>query len=138
MTRANEFKVYFTLVGDFNPADITHQIGVEPTESWKKGDRNEKTHLERKFSRWSLESRLESLEPVVEHIRDVLKQLEPHIEMVKAVRSNFDGGMQIVAHFHSDAPGFHFDEDVIAGCAAMNLSIDCDFYTLYSDKREDS
>ena len=137
-TRPNEFIAYFTITGDFDPAEITEQVGCEPTDCWKKGDLNETTHMERKFSRWSVESRLEKTEPIVEHIRDVLKQLEPHINKVNELPATMIRHMQTVAYFHSNSPWFHFDEDVVAGCAALNLSIDCDFYTLYSDKREDS
>ena len=58
MTEPNQYYSYFTVAGDFDPAEITVLMGVVPTECWAKGDRNERTHLERKFSRWSLFSRL--------------------------------------------------------------------------------
>lgn len=138
MIRPNEFRAYFTLFGDFDPAEITVNLGITPTDCWKKGERNEVSHFERKFSRWSLESRLPKSQPIVEHIRDVLKQLEAHQVAVRKLRENIEGCMQSVAYFYSDSPWFHFDEDVVAGCATMNLSIDCDFYTMYSDRREDS
>jgi hypothetical protein len=137
-TKQNEFKAYLTFVGDFDPEEVTSIIGVAPTEFWHKGDINPVSHHERKFSRWSLYSSLDPAQPIVEHIRDVLKQLAPYVDRVNAVPTTIERGMQTVAYFHSDTPWFHFDEDVVAGCAAMNLSIDCDFYTLYSDRREDS
>ena len=137
-TRANEFRAYFTLAGEFDPAEVTSLIGMAPSRAWKKGDLNERTHMERKFSRWSLDSRLDQGWPIVEHMRDVLSQLIPHAEYVRAARDKFEGWMQTVAFFHSEAPCFTFDEDVIRDCATLNLSIDCDFYTLYSDRREDS
>ena len=57
MTKDNECYAYFTLVGEFDPKEITQRMGIEPTDSWMKGDINGKTKLERKFSRWSLHSR---------------------------------------------------------------------------------
>ncbi len=137
-TRPNEYKAYFTITGDFDPEELSSRVGILPSECWKKGDVNERTRRERKFSRWSVDSRVDQSQPIVEHIRDVLKQLEPFTEKLKPEIANFEAGMQTVAYFHQESPWFHFDEDVVAGCAALNLSIDCDFYTLYSDRREDS
>jgi len=137
-TRLNEFKAYFTITGDFDPSEMTERIGLSPSESWKKGDRNEVSHMERKFSRWSVYSRLDLSRPVVEHMRDVLQQIEPYSAKLKPEISRFEAGMQTVAYFHQESPWFHFDADVVTGCASLGLSIDCDFYTLYSDRREDS
>jgi len=49
MIDPNEQYAYFTLVGDFDPADISLQAGTTPTEYWIKGSRDERTHFERKF-----------------------------------------------------------------------------------------
>ena len=46
--------------------------------------------------------------------------------------------MQLVGWFHNDYPGFGLDEVIISGLAQLNVGIDCDFYYLYSDRREDS
>jgi hypothetical protein len=59
MTKDNEQYAYLTVVGDFRPESVTAKLGLEPSEAWKKGGRNERTQLERKFSRWSIDSRLE-------------------------------------------------------------------------------
>jgi hypothetical protein len=63
MTKPNELYAYFTITGDFDPASITARVAVEPTDCWTKGDENPRNHMERKFSRWSLYSRLERTRP---------------------------------------------------------------------------
>jgi hypothetical protein len=68
MTDLNEQYAYFTIAGDFDPADISLQAGITPTECWIKGSRNERTHFERKFSRWSLFSRLDRTCDIEAHI----------------------------------------------------------------------
>ena len=137
-TRDNEYRAYFTVTGEFEPASITEQIGLEPTSSWKKGDRNERTHLERKFSRWSLDSRLDKFASLEAHITDVLEQLKPNAGQVKQVLKLDDGGIQLVGWFYKDYPGLHFEKDLVAGLAELELSVDFDFYYMYSDAREDS
>ena len=138
MTKPNEYRAYFTLVGDFDPVEITKAIGLEPSEVWRKGDRNEQTHYERKFSRWSLNSRLSETASLEEQTADVLEQLNPKAEAIKNVQNRFDGGMQLVGWFHRDYPWLHFSKELIAGLAQLDLNVDLDFYYMYSDRREDS
>jgi hypothetical protein len=137
-TRANEYRAYFTVTGEFDPASITEKLGLEPTSSWKRGERNEKTYLERKFSRWSLDSRLDKFVSLEEHIDDVLQQLKPSANEVRQVLKANDGGMQLVGWFYKDYPGLHFEKELIESLAEFELSVDFDFYYLYSDVREDS
>ena len=138
MTKDNEQYAYLTITGDFDPEQITTRLGLEPTESWKKGDRNERTHLERKFSRWSLESRLSRSAALENHVRDVVQQADSRAEALVEVGNDFECWIQLVGFFHTDYPGFGLDRETISALARLTLSVDCDFYYLYSAKREDS
>src|SRR5580658_8915534 len=75
MTEPNELYAYFTVSGDFDPAGISALVGVAPTESWVKGSTNPRTQRERRFSRWSLYSRLERSRELEAQIADVVGQL---------------------------------------------------------------
>ena len=138
MTRDNEQYAYLTVVGEFDPETISVRLGLEPSEAWVKGSRNERTHLERKFSRWSLNSRLDHSASLENHVKDVLEQSLPKAEKIRELGNEYEVGVQLVGHFYNDYPGFGLDCDVISGLARLNVGIDCDFYYLYSDSREDS
>jgi hypothetical protein len=138
MTKPNGYKAYFTLAGDFDPIEITKSIGIEPSETWRKGDRNEQTHFERRFSRWSLNSRLSETATLEDQIADVLEQLKPRAEAILGIQETLDGWLQLVGWFYRDYPGLHFSQELITGLAQLNLSVDFDFYYMYSDRREDS
>jgi hypothetical protein len=139
MTRPNEQYAYFTVSGEFDPETITKALKLEPTEAWKKGDRNETTHYERKFSRWSLHSRLPHFDELESHIRDVLNQLASRTEQVRSLVQELGvGGIECVGHFHASYPGFTLAKDIISAMANLNLELDCDFYYMYSDRRDDS
>jgi hypothetical protein len=138
MTKDNEQYAYLTVVGDFRPESVTAKLGLEPSETWKKGDRNERTHLERKFSRWSIDSRLERSASLEDHVRDVLEQVLPNAEQIRQVATEYKVWVQLVGFFHNNYPGFGMDRELISGLAQLNLGVDCDFYYLYSDSREDS
>ena len=75
MTEPNEQYACFTIVGDFNPSEISNLTETTPTECWSRGEINPRTRLERKFSRWSIYSRLERTRELGAHILDVLKRL---------------------------------------------------------------
>ena len=138
MTKDNEYYAYFTVVGDFDPTEITAQLGLQPTDCWMKGSRNEKTHKERTFSRWSIYSRLSRADSLEDQLRDVVEQLELVKAAVIQTAANFKSYINLVGYFYIDFPGLVFDSSIIARLAALKLGFDCDFYYMYSDKREDS
>jgi hypothetical protein len=138
MTKDNEHYAYITVVGDFEPETITARLGLTPSHAWAKGEQNERTHRERKSSRWSLNSRLERSASLEDHLNDVLEQALPRAEQFRQVGDRYQVGVQLVGYFYNDYPGFGVDRDSISGLARLNVGIDCDFYYLYSDSREDS
>lgn len=138
MTKDNEQYAYFTATGDFDPKGITEQLDLQPSECWKKGDRNPRTQYERKFSRWSLNSRLDRSASLEQHLRDVLNQTHDHASAIRELGREFNCWVQLVGYFHNDYPGFGLSNELIADLAQLHLGIDCDFYYLYSHEREDS
>ena len=137
-SRENQYRAYFTLVGEFDPREVSDRLGLQPSCAWKKGEVNPKTQMERKFSRWSLDSRLAETVSLEEQITDVLSQLREKRLEVAELRSEVDGVMQLVGYFYQNYPGFSLDDETVAELAKLKLGIDCDFYYLYSDQREDS
>jgi hypothetical protein len=109
-----------------------------PTECWLKGDVNPRTRRERTFSRWSLHSRLERTRQIDDHIKDVIEQLTTSKRRFIEISSKYGGVMQMVAYFRTDYPGLHWDSKLVESLAEFALSVDFDFYYLYSSRREDS
>jgi hypothetical protein len=138
MSEDNEQYAYFTVTDSFDPAEITRRIGVEPTKSWRKGDLHPKNQMEQKFSRWSLASRLDRTADLEDHIRDVLAQMDQKPAEFQSVSREFGGCMQLVGYWNTQYPGLHFDRSMTEGLARYGLSVDFDFYYLYSDGREDT
>lgn len=136
MVEDNQQYAYFAVTGELEPAAITARVATPPTECWRRGDICPRTHRERVSSRWSLYSRLDRGQTVEAHIRDVLSQLDVSREAFAAVSREFGGVMQLVAYFHRDYPGLHFERDIVEGLARYSLAVDFDFYWLYSHQRE--
>jgi hypothetical protein len=138
MVEDNQQYAYFTVTDGFDPAEITVRVGVQPTESWRRGDICPRRQMERKFSRWSLYSRLGRDQELEAHIADVLAQLDANAESFAAVSSEFGGVMQLVGYFYREYPGLHFERAITEGLARYSLAVDFDFYGLYSHRREDT
>ena len=124
----NEVYAYFTITGDFDPAEITQRVGVEPTDAWMKGDLHGKKKTEYKFSRWSLCSRLPRTDSLEKHVTDVLEQMSENKEGFRKVSVENGGCMQLVGIFNVDYPGLHFESELTNGLAEFSLSVDFDFY----------
>jgi hypothetical protein len=120
----------------FDPDEITRRVGLQPTDSWRKGDVHPKTRLERSMNRWMLHSRLDRLEELEMHVKDVLAQLDSRKEAFLSVCSECSAYLQLVGYFYVYYPGFHLDQEDTRRIGQYNLALDCDFYYIYSDKRE--
>ncbi len=138
MIEDNQQYAYFSVADGFDPADITVRVGVLPTECWRRGETCTRQHSERKFSRWSLHSRLGRDRELEAHVADVLAQLDVNPDAFAAVSREFGGVMQLVGYFHREYPGLHFERAVTEGLARYSLAVDFDFYGLYSHCREDT
>jgi hypothetical protein len=102
------------------------------------GDLNPKTHYERKFSRWALHSTLERHRSLEDHITDVLAQMRGNSVAFCDISAKYGGVMQLVAYFKTDYPGLTVGRELVNQLSEFILSVDCDFYFLYSHAREDS
>jgi Domain of unknown function (DUF4279) len=138
MREQNEQYAYFSLHGDFDPAQITQHVGVEPTASWKKGDRTRDRDHVRIFSRWTMESTLARSAELDEHIDNVLAQLDANESVIRDVALKHSGTLQLVGYFWQNFPGLHFRSDIVTRLARYGLAVDFDFYGLYSHRREDT
>ncbi len=134
--KSNEQYAYFTVTGEFDPEEITKIVQTNPTKFWKKGDLNLKNGIERKFSRWCLYSRLAKDEDLEKHIDDVIIQLDECSEEVKNISEKYNGYIQLVGYFFHYYPGFYLKSELIIKIAEYKLSIDFDFYYLYSDEED--
>ena len=132
----NRQYAYFSVYGDFNPEEITMVVGVPPSEAWRKGDTHPRRGYERKQSHWSLRSRLPEAAELEQHILDVLSQMDKSAEAFRNISARFGGCMQLVGYFHDCYPGLHFEQELIEGLARFGLSMDFDFYALWSDARD--
>src|SRR5688572_29471435 len=95
--------VYFALRGDdFDPIKITKELGIEPTNAWKKGDKGQYL-LNQKYSNWewSTEKGKESiyLDKLVD---DVVEKLKDKIENINKLKEEYQLESVLVIVMHID------------------------------------
>jgi len=81
---------------------------------------------------------LERNRSLEDHIADVIQQLRENRSGFLEISSDHGGIMQLVAYFKSGYPGLDFERELVKSLAEFSLSVDFDFYYMYSDSREDS
>jgi hypothetical protein len=137
LQKDNEQYAYFTMSGDFSFEEITARAGCQPSEAWNAGDVNPKSRRERRFSRWSLSSRLGTDQDVEAHVGDVLDQLDGNPQAFLSLSREFGGWIQIVEYIHAVTPSHHFAAQTLMRLARYEVATDIDIYFLQSDRRED-
>jgi len=128
MQKPDTWYAYFHVRGSFDPDEVTRSVGVRPTEKARTGDPIGTGSKKRPCSFWALHSRLGPSDPLEEHVRDVLDQLEGHRDAFEKLSRELGGTMQLVGYFRDVNPGMHFDLRTVEKTAAFGLCIDCDFY----------
>ncbi|MEG0258544.1 MAG: DUF4279 domain-containing protein [Lysinibacillus sp.] len=125
---------YIQFIGkdDFPLDVVTERLGVEPTRTWKVGDRvNKHTPLERFYTCWKYESeKLETLDPedVLRPILDVFKFKIDTINQLKE-ELNIDVQIELVIVMENGrTPGLVIYPEFSSFVSAINACIDIDMY----------
>lgn len=98
MSTSNSY-VYFALQGDdFEPSEITRFLGIEPTITWKKGDKGRYTSC-LKYTCWQLEA-VRGNEPLLidNLVTEIIAKLEDRVEIIRNLKQEFglDSVLKIV------------------------------------------
>ncbi len=131
---ADKSYAYFALMGDdFDPSEITKVLGIEPTDSWSKGDTGK--HIQRlKYTCWELRSsRDESLNmnSLIKDVIDQLKGKECQINQLKVkfgLTSVIRLVMYIDTHEESSTPFLGHEMEEISFLYETETSTDVDIY----------
>lgn len=125
----------FTLTGpSFDPAEVTRRIGLEPTKTWKTGDRVQGTQILRKHSGWVWAMPREESLDLGKQIAALLEQLGPFVSRINEVRHELGLGAEIscAIYIEGQTPAVHFDRSVMSLASQLEAEIDLDIY-VYPD-----
>ena len=84
MSVPDTWYAYFHIRGAFDPDEITRFLGIAPTQIGREGELLPKGSERRKCSLWALHSRLARTDPIENHVKDVLNQMEDTKDQIHA------------------------------------------------------
>ena len=131
-----ETRVMFILTGlDVAPDDITDSIGIQPTQTWRRGDFLQKTCLGTKHDGWCLASRYTNDPDLSNQIVHLIDALEPfHERILRARRKyNLEAEISCVVYLEGETPIAHFDSNLIGRISRLQVSFDLDIILLGDD-----
>jgi Domain of unknown function (DUF4279) len=130
--------VYFVLKGDdFNPDEITSKIGINPTNTWSKGDKG-KYKPKMGFACWELATGKENIE-IDKLVNEVVDKLYEKIEIITELKSKYNllSVLEIVLFIDMNqdesTPSMGHDLKCIEFLYKTMTTTDVDIYTYNSE-----
>ena len=113
-----------------DPDALSEQLGVQPTEAWRKGDALPHTTMQRKEDGWCLSvGPFESID-IPECARILIEKVEPFRDRLKEILDAHrldPPELSCVAYVEEENyPIVHFDKDLVEILASLGAEIDVD------------
>jgi len=117
-----------------DPDEITNILGIQPSECFRKGEKQETkfgSEIEQKTNLWALDSSTKSKDINV-HLRQLLAQLEGKETLIK---SSWNPSFSILweGNYLYAGSGPFFEKDVIRGIAKIGADLWQDIYQIDED-----
>ncbi len=126
----------FCITGIFDPDEITKQLKLTPSKSWKVNDcfYSNKINLDvgvrRQFSLWSYGYNDSYNGDISRQIRLTIEDLKPRVPFVKEILQKYNCKVYIEVICDATAkditPNFSIDTDIIDFCKLIDAKIDVD------------
>ncbi len=139
----NEQYADLSVIGQFDPEEISRLMGLVPTRTWKKGDVSRigsdgyEHEYKHQSNGWSLHSRLTKDRSLEDHIADIFDQLDANLQNFKQISTNYTCRIWLFGYLDkSHHLGAHLDPKLIKLAGEYNLGFHLAFYNplFYTDK----
>ena len=137
--------VYFSMFADEFPLEnVTKQLGIEPTESYKKGDIIKKispteNHI-RGYTCWKLSKGYQESLDVGEQVDMIINQIGGKSSIINDLKRQF--GLEcrftiVIIINNGYTPGLHLNEPIVAFENSINADFDIDLYANPYDEADE-
>jgi hypothetical protein len=133
MPKSNSY-VYFAFQGDnFDPNDVTTELGISPTDSWQPGEPGRYSQ-QQKYSCWQLKSTSVELLDMDKLVNEVVSQLSSKIELINSLKEHhsLDTILEIVMYIdineEQSTPYLGHNSEVINFLYRTGTTTDIDIY----------
>lgn len=128
--------ISYKVIGfDLDPDEISHQAGLSPSKTWKKGDLvSDRAIVRYKRNGWQVASGLGTDSDFRDHIRALIEKLTPHrqilIEFAKLYYVELSCVIYMDQASDNPRPYAGFEPDEVAFFAELGVHIDFDLYAI--------
>jgi len=128
-----EVLVYFQLLADdFSIKDVSHRLGLTPTETFERGDKSTYSSRPREYTSWSLGTGYQPSFDVNDQLQHIISQLRGKETILDGIYSAYD---DIRAKFtivivieNGQTPSLVFDLETIQFAHRIRAEFDIDLY----------
>ena len=128
----NTCYTYFSIVGDFDPDEITKMLNLTPYESWKIGQPVKYGNDVYSFARWSFGYCGDYNVYVDEQMKQTISKLKDKIDVLCTIKDLFDVDfvLEIVpcVYRNESPPCLAPNREIIEFCYLTGTDIDIDLY----------
>ena len=128
---------YFSLLGDFEPDDISRQLGLSPTWFDRKGDISPVSGRPMQAAKWCLACTDDEYGDVADQIIMLVTKLKSKAATVAELSTKFSGTFKLVAYLNGNYPGFFLMARIVRDLASLDVDIDCKYIYASGEPIED-
>ena len=119
---------------DVDPDQITSFLAIQPSVTWRKGDRIGTSALKRKHNGWSLSSGLNKTDDFDQHLNAIIRTIEPSIGKFSSLPAAVEVELSCAVSLREDSPeslpAIYFQAQAVSVLAKLKAEIDFDLYLL--------
>ena len=123
--------VYWSITGfACDPGDVSKCLALDPTATWRIGDRIGSSVRQREHNGWRLQSPFDESASLEDHVRWLLDRVTPRYDALPAVAGPHDSELACVLHLVDRAPELHLEAATLERMVALKTELDVDIYLL--------
>lgn len=128
-----EISIRLELSSDrIDPDQITEALGLQPSETWRRGDAWERGPRPRPENGWVLATPYGATWDAVDPLRQMLEWIEPsRTSLAELIAGgSAEGRLSIVGYQRDRGPSIYLDSDVVRRIARLGIALNVDFYVV--------
>jgi hypothetical protein len=132
----NEYHAWLLVSNfDFNPEEITKQLGIEPTNVKIKGEyrvvgKKTPRKILNKENLWILDSELPRNIPIEKHIEHLLDKIKPYKQNFIEIAKQYSLQLTGAIYYYEANPGINLDKKILKEITDLNVELGLDIYCL--------
>jgi hypothetical protein len=123
--------VHFTLIGRFNPDEVSEKLGISPTKTWRFGESIQKTLASYKHDGWRLSTNEVETLDLDKQLKKIWDIIHPFNSKIINICEDLKLDAEIACSVDVEGdqyPALYFERESIKRIAELNAELDIDIF----------